>query len=196
MSHDVSAIEAAAATPDEQPVRHARIAIAERVNTKLSHFVMRGSSTGERLDRLNLVDDHLKAIVSAACVHYGCADDADTILGEVRQSLAESCNETGYQSETQDVADTKSADPSAGGMHNSPSGDGDVGSKRNPLTQMDPEGEDTDFTSQEGALAESEVQKTVDADTPIGSEETGENTSTFPDKNQADPVTSKWDIAD
>lgn len=67
----------------------------------------------------------------------------------------------------------------------------DVGSVEHALTNQDPD-EHADYTK---ALEEYGVTKRVDADTPMQPEfTTAPNTAVFPNKDQANPVTSKWHI--
>jgi hypothetical protein len=73
----------------------------------------------------------------------------------------------------------------------------DVASKRHPSEAQSVEDSPSDSDYETDPLAASTndaVSKTVDADTPIGSEETGPKTQTFDGGGQATPVTSKLRI--
>lgn len=113
--------------------------------------------------------------------------------GWTKEKTADSNNPTSYQHKTEAPDKDTSLDTKTEGGRPDHI---DVGSKRHPSEKQEADDEPTDKDYETDPLAASTndaVTKTVNADTPIGSEETGPKTQTF-DGGDTSAVTSKLRI--
>lgn len=181
----------AQAREENLPFRNAAVVAIDRAERRFGSFVSSAQGSKEFNARLDLVKDEIYKIAADACEEHGYDDSehiAKLVVGQI-EALAE----------TQKL---KSQDPE--GYYTEPSpklnpgSAGDNMKNTNPaIPELTPD--DSQHPTDKEWPWDSELPKAnlVDADKPMQPEfNVGDKTMTFPDKGQADPVTSKTAMFD
>lgn len=194
----------AQAREENLPFKNAAAVAIDRSERRFGSFISGAQGAGEFNSRLALVESEVRKIADAVCEEYGYGDPehiAKLALGQLQLFAADAETGDNYQQDRQDLK-TQSpegyyTEPSpklnpgkAGDENSNALSPIDVGSVRNQLDNQTA----TEFNYPwNGDIGDpSPVRDRVDADTPMQPEfNVGDKTMTFPNKGQADPVTSK-----
>jgi hypothetical protein len=187
----------AQAQEENLPFRNAAVVAIDRVERRFGSFV--GSAQGEKEfnSRLELVKDQIEKIAADVCEEFGYDDPAHIAklaLGQI-EMLAARPEPEGRADNTQKL---KSQKPE--GYYTEPSPKLNPGSAGDhikntnpPIPELEPDDKqhptDFEWPWNSDIPMEGDGLKRVDV-TKQKREQVGPNTQTFPDKNQANPVTS------
>lgn len=194
----------AQAREENLPFKNAAAVAIDRSERRFGSFVSAAQGEREFKSRIALVESEVYKIAAAVCEEYGYEDSmhiAKLALGQLEALAADVETGDNYQQERQNLPtapeDGQLTEPSpkidmgkAGDQNSHNQQPIDVGSVRNQLDNQTA----TEFNYPwDGDISDSSaLRNTVDADSPMQPEfNVGENTKTFPNKGQADPVTSK-----
>lgn len=190
----------AVAREDDTPFRNSAAISIDRAERKYASFLSAAQGDKEFESRISLVRDDIEKIAASTCEEYGY-DDANHIVSLVLGQLEMLSARNSDSSKTDSIGDAKkqdlkSQDPD--GYYTDPSPELNPGSSGDhqkntnpPIPELKPDASQhpDDFEYPwDSALPSANL---VDADKPMQPEDHhGDSTMTFPNKGQADPVTS------
>lgn len=186
---------------DDTPFRNSAAVSIDRAERKYGSFLSGAQGNKEFNSRMDLVRDDINKIASDVCEEFGYDDSehiASLVLGQLEMLSARNSDSAKTDSVGEiEKQDLKSQDPE--GYYTEPSpklnpgSSGDNMKNTNPaIAELTPdEKQDPTDSSWPHDAEISGYANLVDADKPMQPENhVGDSTMTFPNKGQADPVTS------